>query len=89
LYKLQTTFEFFRTTAIYDLVYFDAFAPSKQPEIWNITNFKKIYERLTPGGLLVSYCAQSAFRRSLKQLGFQVYPLPGSAGKKEMTLAIK
>lgn len=72
---------------LFDLVYFDAFAPSKQPEMWTEENFRKIKNQLAPGGILVSYCASGAFKRTLKVLGFEVEALAGPPGKKEMTRA--
>jgi tRNA U34 5-methylaminomethyl-2-thiouridine-forming methyltransferase MnmC len=68
-----------------DLVYFDAFAPSKQPEMWSEENFRKIKEAMNKGGVLVSYCASGQFKRTLKSLGFSIESLPGPPGKKEMT----
>lgn len=72
-----------------DLVYFDAFAPSKQPEVWQIDCFKKLYELMAHKGRLVTYCAQGQFKRHLKQIGFEVFNPPGAFGKREMTVAIK
>jgi tRNA U34 5-methylaminomethyl-2-thiouridine-forming methyltransferase MnmC len=73
----------------YDLVYFDAFAPSKQPELWTADIFKKIYHAMAVGGILVTYCAQGQFKRNLKEAGFLVEALPGPPGKREMTRAKK
>jgi tRNA U34 5-methylaminomethyl-2-thiouridine-forming methyltransferase MnmC len=74
---------------IFDLCYFDAFAPNKQQEIWEVKNFEKIYAALRPMGKLVTYCAQGAFKRTLKEAGFKVEALPGPPYKKEMTRGIK
>ncbi|WP_028981472.1 tRNA (5-methylaminomethyl-2-thiouridine)(34)-methyltransferase MnmD [Sporocytophaga myxococcoides] len=71
--------------AILDLVYFDAFAPSKQPELWELGNFEKIYGWMKNEGVIVSYCASGQFKRNLKAAGFFVETLPGPPGKKEMT----
>lgn len=71
----------------YHLIYFDAFAPEKQPELWTDGIFAKLYEALLPGGILVSYCAKGSFKRSLKAAGFHLEALPGPAGKREMTRA--
>jgi len=68
-----------------DLVYFDAFAPSKQPELWELGNFEKIYGWMKNEGVIVSYCASGQFKRNLKAAGFFVETLPGPPGKKEMT----
>lgn len=73
----------------YDLIYFDAFAPEKQPELWTDEIFRKLYNALQAGGILVSYCAKGSFKRSLKAAGFIIEALPGPAGKREMTRAIK
>lgn len=71
----------------YHLIYFDAFAPEKQPELWTDEIFQCLYESLQPGGVLVSYCAKGSFKRSLKAAGFTLEALPGPAGKREMTRA--
>jgi len=68
----------------YDVIYFDAFAPSKQPEIWSVENLDRCYTSLKQGGLLTTYCAQGQFKRNLASVGFQVDVLPGALGKKEM-----
>lgn len=73
----------------FDVVYFDAFAPSKQADIWELTMLHKVYEMMKSPGLLVTYCAQGQFRRNLKALGMEVENLPGPPGKKEMTRAWK
>jgi tRNA U34 5-methylaminomethyl-2-thiouridine-forming methyltransferase MnmC len=73
----------------YNLIYFDAFAPSVQPQLWQEPFLQKMYDALLPGGILVTYCAQGAFKRALKAVGFQVEALPGPKGKREMTRATK
>jgi tRNA U34 5-methylaminomethyl-2-thiouridine-forming methyltransferase MnmC len=73
----------------YHLIYFDAFAPEKQPELWTDEIFAKLAAALKPGGKLVSYCAKGSFKRSLKAAGLKVEALPGPPGKREMTCAIK
>ncbi len=71
----------------FDLIYYDAFAPSRQPELWNIEVLRKVTERLRPGGVWVSYCAKGQVKRDLASLGLRVESLPGPPGKKEMTRA--
>ena len=73
----------------YDLIYFDAFGPRVQPEMWTMTVFKKIYHLLSKGGIVVTYCAKGSVKRTMKEVGFQVESLPGPPGKREMTRAIK
>jgi tRNA U34 5-methylaminomethyl-2-thiouridine-forming methyltransferase MnmC len=73
----------------YNLIYFDAFAPEKQPELWTEEVFAKLYAAAAPGAVLVSYCAQGQFRRNLRAAGWLTEKLPGPPGKREMTRARK
>lgn len=73
----------------FDLVYYDAFAPSAQSELWEEAIFKKLYEAMNQDALLVTYCAKGVVKRTLKSIGFKVEGLPGPKGKREMTRAIK
>jgi tRNA U34 5-methylaminomethyl-2-thiouridine-forming methyltransferase MnmC len=75
--------------AHYHLIYFDAFAPEKQPELWTEDIFAKLYAAAAPGAVLVSYCAQGQFRRNLRAAGWLTEKLPGPPGKREMTRARK
>lgn len=73
----------------FDLVYFDAFAPDKQPEMWTTDVFTKIHGVMNDDGVLVTYCAKGEVKRTLKSVGFEVETLPGFGGKREMTRAWK
>lgn len=73
----------------YHLVYFDAFAPRVQPEMWSEEVFRKLYECLVPGGALVTYCAKGEVKRTLRNIGFEVETLPGPPGKREMIRAAR
>jgi tRNA U34 5-methylaminomethyl-2-thiouridine-forming methyltransferase MnmC len=73
----------------YDLVYFDAFAPSKQPELWEIGVLQKISMAMKTQGIFVTYCAKGQLKRDLASLGMQVETLPGPPGKKEMVRGLK
>ncbi|HLP13084.1 MAG TPA: tRNA (5-methylaminomethyl-2-thiouridine)(34)-methyltransferase MnmD [Flavobacteriales bacterium] len=73
----------------FDLVYYDAFGPKVQPELWTQECMQKCYGILKQGGILVTYCAQGEFKRNLKTAGFEVEELPGPPGKRVMTRAIK
>ncbi len=73
-----------------DVVYFDAFAPEKQPELWSECIFTKIHDAMTPGAILTTYCAKGAIRRLLQSLSFLTERLPGPpAGKREVLRATK
>lgn len=76
-------------THAYDLIYYDAFAPTTQPELWGEAIMQKMYDLLDTGGILVSYCAKGSFKRACRAAGFEVESLPGPPGKREMTRAIK
>ncbi|MCU4177418.1 tRNA (5-methylaminomethyl-2-thiouridine)(34)-methyltransferase MnmD [Carboxylicivirga sp. N1Y90] len=73
----------------YDLVYFDAFAPEKQGDMWNETIFQKIYDAMNPRGILTTYCAKGVVRRTMQDCGFTVERIPGPKGKREMLRATK
>lgn len=73
----------------FDLVFFDAFAPNKQAELWTVEMLEKVYQHLGYGGVLVTYCAKGQLKRDLKSLGFEVETLPGPPGKKEMVRGVK
>lgn len=73
----------------FDLIYFDAFAPSAQPELWSEQVFQNMYNALLPGGALVTYCAKGVVKRTMKAVGFEVEALPGPPRKREMTRAWK
>lgn len=81
--------EFEMPAAAFDLVYYDAFGPRAQGELWQPEVLEKMYAGLSPGGVLVTYCAQGQFKRHLKALGFRLEALPGPPGKREMTRAYK
>lgn len=72
-----------------DLIYFDAFAPKKQPEMWTQKIFDHLYRISNRGAMLTTYCAQGVVRRSLQTAGFQVERLPGPPGKREILRATK
>lgn len=72
-----------------DLVYFDAFAPDKQPELWTADIFKKLYEAMKPESILVTYSAKGDVRRNLMAAGFEVEKLEGPPYKRHMLRALK
>lgn len=73
----------------FDLIYFDAFAPEKQPELWTVEIFDKLYQHLNNNGILVTYSAKGIVKRALREVGFTVKRLPGPPGKWEMLRAVK
>jgi tRNA U34 5-methylaminomethyl-2-thiouridine-forming methyltransferase MnmC len=73
----------------YDLVYFDAFAPDVQPEMWTPEIFNKLYIAMKDGGILVTYSCKGDVKRALKSAGFTIEKLPGPLGKREFLRAKK
>lgn len=71
------------------VIYFDAFAPTVQPELWTQAIFEKMYDCLAPGGLLLTYCSKSDVRRAMTAAGFRIEKNPGPWGKREMVSAWK
>lgn len=72
-----------------ELVYYDAFGPGVQPDLWSEATLKKMVDLLVPGGIFVTYCAKGEVRRTLSRLGLQMERLPGPPGKREMLRGIK
>ena len=84
--KIEGDFTEYRFRNGYDIIYFDAFAPEKQPEMWSQTLFNNLYEILNDDGILTTYCAKGAVRRMLQEAGFIVERLPGPPGGKREIL---
>lgn len=89
LQKIRGDLHQYEPNENFDLIYYDAFAPRKQPDLWGLPIVKKLYHMLENDGVLVTYCAKGQFKRDLREAGFEVVPLPGPKGKREMTKAIK
>jgi len=87
--KIQTDFSDFIFEKSYDVVYYDAFAPDKQKDVWSQEIFNKIFNHLNPEGILTTYCAKGVIRRMLQSAGFYVERIPGPPGKREMLRASK
>lgn len=79
----------YSTDQQFNLVYYDAFAPSAQPELWTEKVFQKLFSRLAEDGMLVTYCSKGDVRRAMKAAGFTVEKLPGPRGKREMVRATR
>lgn len=84
--KIKADYVRWQPVSRYDLIYFDAFAPEKQPEMWSQELFDRLYHCLNPQGILVTYCAKGVVRRMLQASGFRVERLPGPPGGKREIL---
>ncbi len=89
LTKFQIKLEDFSPKEQYDVIYFDAFAPNKQQDPWQIGNIQKCYDLLSKDGVLTTYCSQGQFKRNLVSVGFEVTNPVGPMGKREITVAYK
>lgn len=89
LIKYKTELQNWVPTGDYHLIYFDAFSPDAQPNLWTEERFGVLYKSLLPGGLLVTYSAKGSVRRALKAVGFDVEKVAGPPGKREMLRAWK
>lgn len=79
----------FQSTEKFHLIYFDAFDPNTQPELWTEAIFKKLYQMLYIDGMLVTYCSKNIVRKALLAAGFSVEKLKGPLHKREIIRAVK
>ncbi|MCS6796073.1 MAG: tRNA (5-methylaminomethyl-2-thiouridine)(34)-methyltransferase MnmD [Raineya sp.] len=89
LEKKRVALQDFESQELFEVVYFDAFAPNVQPEMWELAQLQRTTNAMRKGAFWVTYSAKGQLRRDLKALGLQVEKLPGSPGKREMTRARK
>ncbi|MBK9257940.1 MAG: tRNA (5-methylaminomethyl-2-thiouridine)(34)-methyltransferase MnmD [Saprospiraceae bacterium] len=87
--KQEILLENFNPSKLYDIVYFDAFAPQSQAHLWELEMISRVFDILVPGGVLTTFCAKGSFKRTLKSVGFKVEAIPGPPGKREITRALK
>jgi len=79
----------FNPSVKFDLVYYDAFEPETQPELWTEAVFGKLFLWSNPNGVLTTYCCKGYVRRNMLGAGFEVEKVPGPPGKREMIVAQK
>ena len=84
LKKIQGDIRDVEIAGPYDLVYFDAFDPAMQPELWTTDVFRKIHGVMDVGGVLVTYSSKRVVRKAMEEAGFSVKKLPGPKGKREI-----
>ena len=84
LTKRKQKFEDISDENRFNLIYFDAFGFTVQPELWSEEIFQKMYEALKPNGILVTYACRTSIKRAMIASGFEVKKLPGAPGKREM-----
>ncbi|CAN5439356.1 tRNA (5-methylaminomethyl-2-thiouridine)(34)-methyltransferase MnmD [soil metagenome] len=89
LHKIEADMLEVHLDGAYDLVYYDAFSPIHQPELWTFEVLHKIYDACKKNAILITSCASGDVRRILKAVGFDVEILPGLNGMREIIRAKK
>jgi len=89
LKKIEADFTADPISGKFDLIYFDAFGPDKQPEMWTKEIFELLASVTKKNGILVTYSAKGEVKRTLIACGFDVTLLPGPPGKRQMISAVK
>ena len=89
LRKIQCSLLDYQTDQPFQVIYFDAFHPELQPELWTQEVFEQCFQMLAPNGLLTTYCSKSVVRKDMMAAGLQVEKIPGPWGKREMVRANK
>jgi tRNA U34 5-methylaminomethyl-2-thiouridine-forming methyltransferase MnmC len=89
LHKIHAKIEDVSLNETFDLIYFDAFGPRAQNDMWTKEIFKKLYNASSNNGVFVTYCAKGQVRRDLESVGYKMERLQGPPGKREMLRGIK
>ena len=84
---LHCTLQAWNGTGAFDVCFFDAFAPTQQPELWEVEIFERLLPGMNPGAVLATYCAKGQVRRNMERAGWKVERHPGPPGKREMLVA--
>lgn len=87
--KTKTSLVDYQTNKPINIIYFDAFDPVAQPELWTVEIFQKMFSILQKDGILVTYSSKGSVRRAMQAAGFKVEKIPGPRGKREITRALK
>jgi tRNA U34 5-methylaminomethyl-2-thiouridine-forming methyltransferase MnmC len=89
LIKRKQFFSEIKDKHYFDIIYFDAFGPRVQPELWTEQIFQLMFHALKETGVLVTYSAKGSARRAMISAGFSVEKLQGPPGKRHMLRATK
>ena len=87
LQKIHTSLQDYDTESRFHLIYYDAFSPGDQPELWTEAIFHKMVRLMEPGGILLTYCSKGDVRRAMKAAGLKVKKVPGPWGKRDIVRA--
>jgi tRNA U34 5-methylaminomethyl-2-thiouridine-forming methyltransferase MnmC len=89
LKKCRASFQDYEFQKNFDIIFYDAFGPGAQPELWTKEVFTKLFSALSPGGLLLTYCSKGDVRRAMEAAGLRVHKLPGPPGKREILKGVR
>lgn len=89
LLKIESQLQELKTTDRFHVIYYDAFAPTAQPELWEPGIFQQMADLLVPGGMLTTYCSKSYVQRNMRSAGLTVEKHPGPLGKRDILRAIR
>ena len=59
-------------TSKYNIIFLDAFTPSKAPELWTLDFFKLLYKHLDDDGIILTYSSAAPVRNAFINSGFYV-----------------
>lgn len=89
LRKIEADLLSFQFTEQYDLIYYDAFAPDKQPEMWTQDIINKVTDALSNKGIITTYSTKGTVKQAFRNAGLFVKRLPGPPGKRDMLRCLK
>ncbi|NSW46486.1 MAG: tRNA (5-methylaminomethyl-2-thiouridine)(34)-methyltransferase MnmD [Bacteroidales bacterium] len=84
VYKRNEDILNIKFSKVFDLIYFDAFSPKAQPELWTLDVFQNLFQHLNSGGALVTYASSGIVKQNLRSVGFKVERLQGPPHKHHM-----
>jgi len=87
--KKKTKLADFSTNQLFNIVFFDAFAPDIQPDLWTAAIFRKLYAAMETNAVLTTYCSKSIVRKAMTEAGLKVEKITGPPHKREMVRAVK
>ena len=69
---------------MYDVVYFDAFSPASQPELWSEEVFRALCQTMCHGAVLTTYSSKGSVKQNMRAAGFKLQRLPGPGHKRHI-----
>ena len=68
----------------FDLIFLDGFSPQKCPEIWSYEFLSQLKNKIKSQGYLITYTSAAAVRKSLQNLGFNLFNIKPTLSKKKL-----